>query len=212
MGAGVCLDRGGQAPQAGSQGLSLCLTTASSTRRPSSCFETMMHMLYWTCFVYDYKRVGSAMPHTFLGIGLHCLLVLFILRNFWTTFWQFMQTHRPSCTARSGINTVMSLDTGTKSALPLLPSCSAPPPPPPAPPTLFLSFLPALFQPAHDALSSPLRFPGPSGEVSSLRVPLATTSLLLTLLLAPPPLPSIPLPPTPAATKSQCGFSFQLPE
>ena len=24
---------------------------------PIFCFETMMHMLYWSCLVYDYKRV-----------------------------------------------------------------------------------------------------------------------------------------------------------
>ena len=29
-------------------------------REPIFCFETMMHMLYWSCLVYDYKRVGFA--------------------------------------------------------------------------------------------------------------------------------------------------------
>ena len=27
-------------------------------RQPIFCFETMMHMLYWSCLVYDYKRVS----------------------------------------------------------------------------------------------------------------------------------------------------------
>lgn len=35
---------------------------------PIFCFETMLHMLYWTCLVYDYKRVGSAMPCTLLQV------------------------------------------------------------------------------------------------------------------------------------------------
>lgn len=26
-------------------------------KAPIFCFETMMHMLYWSCLVYDYKRV-----------------------------------------------------------------------------------------------------------------------------------------------------------
>ena len=26
-------------------------------KTPIFCFETMMHMLYWSCLVYDYKRV-----------------------------------------------------------------------------------------------------------------------------------------------------------
>ena len=26
-------------------------------KEPIFCFETMMHMLYWSCLVYDYKRV-----------------------------------------------------------------------------------------------------------------------------------------------------------
>lgn len=29
------------------------------SQAPIFCFETMMHMLYWTCLVYDYKRVCS---------------------------------------------------------------------------------------------------------------------------------------------------------
>ena len=33
------------------------------SQAPIFCFETMMHMLYWTCLVYDYKRVCSSMPH-----------------------------------------------------------------------------------------------------------------------------------------------------
>ena len=32
------------------------------SQAPIFCFETMMHMLYWTCLVYDYKRVCSLMP------------------------------------------------------------------------------------------------------------------------------------------------------
>ena len=27
-------------------------------RQPIFCFETMMHMLYWSCLVYDHKRVS----------------------------------------------------------------------------------------------------------------------------------------------------------
>ena len=27
-------------------------------QQPLFCFETMMHMLYWSCLVYDYKRVS----------------------------------------------------------------------------------------------------------------------------------------------------------
>ncbi len=30
------------------------------SQQPIFCFETMMHMLYWSCLVYDYKRVMSA--------------------------------------------------------------------------------------------------------------------------------------------------------
>ena len=26
-------------------------------RQPIFCFETMMNLLYWSCFVYDHKRV-----------------------------------------------------------------------------------------------------------------------------------------------------------
>lgn len=33
------------------------------SQAPIFCFETMMHMLYWTCLAYDYKRVRfSAAP------------------------------------------------------------------------------------------------------------------------------------------------------
>ena len=28
--------------------------------QPIFCFETMMHMLYWSCLVYDYQRVSHA--------------------------------------------------------------------------------------------------------------------------------------------------------
>ena len=27
-------------------------------RRPMFCFETMMHLVYWSCLVYDYRRVS----------------------------------------------------------------------------------------------------------------------------------------------------------
>lgn len=27
-------------------------------KRPMFCFETMMHLVYWSCLVYDYRRVG----------------------------------------------------------------------------------------------------------------------------------------------------------
>jgi len=30
------------------------------SQQPIFCFETMMHMLYWSCLVYDYKRVMNA--------------------------------------------------------------------------------------------------------------------------------------------------------
>ncbi len=29
----------------------------SEKKHPLFCFETMMHMLYWSCLVYDHKRV-----------------------------------------------------------------------------------------------------------------------------------------------------------
>ena len=36
-------------------------------KQPIFCFETMMHMLYWSSLVYDYKRVCSCLhgrcPH-----------------------------------------------------------------------------------------------------------------------------------------------------
>ena len=28
-------------------------------KRPMFCFETMMHLAYWSCLVYDYRRVGQ---------------------------------------------------------------------------------------------------------------------------------------------------------
>ena len=38
---------------------------------PIFCFETMMHMLYWSCLVYDYKRVCSLNPSAH-PTSLHC--------------------------------------------------------------------------------------------------------------------------------------------
>lgn len=32
-------------------------------KTPVFCFETMMHMLYWSCLVYDYKRVRASAAH-----------------------------------------------------------------------------------------------------------------------------------------------------
>ena len=33
------------------------MTDDSLSSQPIFCFETMMHLLYWSCLVYDYKRV-----------------------------------------------------------------------------------------------------------------------------------------------------------
>ena len=46
-------------------------------KQPIFCFETMMHMLYWSCLVYDYKRVR---PDSGVGAAIHlCLLMLMSL-------------------------------------------------------------------------------------------------------------------------------------
>ena len=37
-------------------------------KAPIFCFETMMHMLYWSCLVYDYKRVG-VLHFSYLLVG-----------------------------------------------------------------------------------------------------------------------------------------------
>ena len=36
----------------------------SLASQPIFCFETMMNLLYWSCFVYDHTRVS--MPHMML--------------------------------------------------------------------------------------------------------------------------------------------------
>ena len=35
-------------------------------KQPIFCFETMMHMLYWSCLVYDHKRVSCCWALTCL--------------------------------------------------------------------------------------------------------------------------------------------------
>ena len=32
---------------------------AQARQQPLFCFQTMMHLLYWSCLVYDYKRVND---------------------------------------------------------------------------------------------------------------------------------------------------------
>ena len=43
-------------------------------KAPIFCFETMMHMLYWSCLVYDYKRVRYLQAGCLLSQSHHSVL------------------------------------------------------------------------------------------------------------------------------------------